>query len=77
MKALLVIIMASLALSCHAQRKHYTLNIKAFCFHTTGDGEDEIYAIIAWRTSDGERVLREFLMAEVIIVSIAGRTRNG
>lgn len=53
MKIFLFIILATWALPSLAQRKHYTLTTKISCLKTTEDGEDEVYAIVVWKTSDG------------------------
>lgn len=48
-----VLVLTLLAVSSLAQRKHYTLSTVINCLAKTESGEDEIYAIVAWKTSDG------------------------
>jgi hypothetical protein len=50
---LLLVIAASL--SSNGQRNHYKMSSSVHCLKTTESGEDEIYIIIAWKTSYGQK----------------------
>jgi len=75
MKIFLFLTFAFFTLPSFAQRNHYALTTSVVCDKTTESGEDEVYAIIAWRTSDG-RTSSSRLPAGADHVSINDNIKN-